>query len=313
MAYEMKTRTGRSFWEATSIMQNAIRKGDFEIAGNAMWELIPQYTPYLQKRLLVISAEDCFGVITKEILALTESGLEEDLTRALSLMCLAKKNRDADYVCCNLMYCDAPTGMSKDDLAKQLYAAVRKRDVITSGHVAAELYQKNRKVFWETFVTMAQVLRPYLEQEMQALWKSNERMTKPTEETIFGAKAMVLMWTERKQREDILGYTGMKFDQTLEKETVPFIKRLDDCRKVTGNYPDWAYNWHTKYGKYVLRRDTIHAIENDQRLLTPLEENLFDDCSWNRDHNICLQRWNPKKVPLPYNDGKIDPAVKYGA
>ena len=77
LAYQMLTRTGLSFWEVTSAMQNSIRKGDYEIAGFCLWELLPQYTPYLRKRLLVISAEDCYGVITKEILNLCESKKEQ--------------------------------------------------------------------------------------------------------------------------------------------------------------------------------------------------------------------------------------------
>ena len=74
LAFQMLTRTNRSFWEVTSVMQNSIRKGDYELAGHCAWELFPGYTPYLRKRFLVISAEDCFGVITKEIVALSEIG-----------------------------------------------------------------------------------------------------------------------------------------------------------------------------------------------------------------------------------------------
>ena len=86
MAYPMLTRTGRSFWEVTSVMQNSIRKGDYELAGHCLWELLPQYTPYLRKRLLVISAEDCYGILTKEILNLCETGTEDSLTRAVALL-----------------------------------------------------------------------------------------------------------------------------------------------------------------------------------------------------------------------------------
>lgn len=120
MAYQMLTRTGKSFWEVTSAMQNAIRKGEFEVAGYAMWELLAEYTPYLRKRLLVISAEDCFGVLTKEILELCEIGTEDSLTRALALLCMAKKNRDADYLVCNLMLNDQPTGADKDFLSREI-------------------------------------------------------------------------------------------------------------------------------------------------------------------------------------------------
>ena len=312
LAYEMKTRTGRSFWEVTSAMQNAIRKGDYEVAGYCAWELIPQYTPYLQKRLLVISAEDCFGVITKEILALTKYGTETDLTRALALMCKAKKNRDADYFVCNLMFPGEPTEQKKEELGKRLYFAIRGRKIKETGQISAELFQKNRKYLWKTLREMAEAHHPELSGEFGALAEANERVTKPTEETIFAAKGIVLLWTVKQPKEAILGYPAMRYDAALAEGDLPAIKSLEECRRIQGNFPDWAYNWHTTYGKYKLRRDAVHAIMNDQQLLTPLEENLFDDCTWNRDLNACLQKWNPRKYRLPYDDGKIDPEVKYG-
>lgn len=312
MGYQMLTRTGRNFYEVTSAMQNSIRKGDYNIAGYCLWELIPQYTPYLRKRLLVISAEDCFGVITKEIVALTEIGDEDSLTKALALLCAAKKNRDADYFVCNLMFCDEPSGMSKDELTKALHTAIRKRDVMKTGRLSAELFQKSRKDFWKMLNQTAQVFYPHLEEEVLALNRANDRMSKPAEETIFVAKAIILMWTERNPKEGLLAYPGMDFYRCLRPDEITVPCLPDECDKVRGLFPEWAYNWHTTHGKYELRRDAVHAITNDQRLLTPLEENLFDDCSWNRDINACLLKHNPRRHKLPYDDGKRKPEEKYG-
>lgn len=294
-------------------MQNAIRKGDYEVAGYCMWELLPEYTPYLRKRLLVISAEDCFGVITKEILALCEIGDEIALTKALSLLCLAKKNRDADYFVCNLMYTDEPTNLSKEDLARLLFTAIQKKDVVNAGRYSAELFKKNRKHLWKMLNEMAMVYFPHLQAEVSALNSANERMTKPAEETIYVAKAIVLMWTCREPKEGLLGYSAMDFDELLSEDKIPIIKSLGECNRIEGLFPEWAYNWHTSHGKYTLRRDAVHAIENDQRLLTPLEESLFDDCTWNRDINICLKKHNPRGYRLPYDDCKRKPEEKYGA
>lgn len=313
MAYQMFTRTGKSFWETTSAMQNAIRKGDFEVAGYAMWELLPQYASYLRKRLLVISAEDCFGVITKEILALTERGDEDSLCKALTLLCAAKKNRDADYFVCNLMYSEAPGTWEKGELAKTLHTAIRKRDMLAVGRYSAELFKSNRKDFWRMLKETAQVYYPHLEDEIDALQRSNNKMTKPAEETIFVAKAIVLMWTERHPVDLVLGHPAMDFFSLLDPISIVSLKPLDECEKIPDLFPDWAYNWHTSYGKYTLRRDAVHAITNDQELLTPLEVNLFDDCSWNRDINICLKQHNPKRRPLPFDDGKRTVEEKYGA
>lgn len=312
LAYELTTRTGRSFYEVTSSMQNAIRKGDYEIAGYAMWELLPKYTDYLRRRLLVISAEDCFGIITKEILKLCDMGTETALTKALSLMCMAKKNRDADYFVCNLMYNDKALEITdKNELAQALHTAIRKKKVVEAGHLAAELFKNNRKVFWDMLNETARAFYPHLVEEVKALKVANERVRKPSEETIFVAKAIVLMWTERENKRDILGYDGMSFDELLTFEEIPIIKPLDECIKIEGLFPEWSYNWHTYHGKYTLRRDAVHAIENDQRLLTPLEVNLFDDCTWNRDINACLLKHNPNGYQLPFDDGKRKPDDKF--
>lgn len=293
-------------------MQNAIRKGDYELAGYAMWELLPQYTPYLRKRLLVISAEDCYGILTKEILPLCENGFDESLTKALVLLCAAKKNRDADYFVCNLMYYDQPSGLSKPDLMKALSKSIRKRDMIATGHYAAELFKLSRKDMWKTLYETMQVYYPYLETEFDALRQSNETMTKPNEETIFVAKAIVLMWTERENGDDLFAIPNMSLWESYNPDDIVIPKPVEQCARVDGLFPEWAYNWHTYYGKYTLRRDAVHAIENDQRLLTPLEVNLFDDCSWNRDINACLQKHNPQRHRLPFDDHKITVEQKYG-
>ena len=307
----MLTRTGKSFWEITSAMQNSIRKGDYDIASYAFWELLPEYTPYLRKRFLVISAEDCFGIITKEIAALCEIGDEESLTRALSLLCMAKKNRDADYFVCNLMSLENPTNGTKEMIAQDLFTAIRNMDVVRAGQLSLELFKKNRKYMWKLLKDMTVMYYPHLFAEVEALCKANDTVTKPAEETIFVAKAIVLMWTCKEPKERILGYDAMDFDELLNPTDIPVPHRADDCKKIQGLFPEWCYNWHTYYGKYKLGRDVVHAISNDQRILTPLEENLFDDCTWNRDINACLQKWNPKKHRLPYDDGLLDPAKKY--
>ena len=312
MAYELLTRTGRSFWEVTSAMQNAIRKGDYNIASYALWELLPQYESYLRKRLLVISAEDCYGIITKEILVLCSRGGEEALSKALSLLCLCKKNRDADYFVCNLMFGDYREDEDKTSVSQKLFRAIRNMDVYETGRLTSLMFQRDRKKLWEILKTMAKAYYPYLDQEVMALYEANQAMTKPAEETIFVAKAICLFWTKREHDWEYLGYEGMTYSAPMPYGAIPIIKPVEECMKIEGNFPEWCYNWHTTYGKYKLRRDAVHAITNDQRLLTPLEVNLFDDCTWNRDLNACLLKHNPRGYKLPYDDHLIDPATKYG-
>lgn len=311
MAYEMLTRTGRNFYEVTSVMQNSIRKGDYEIAGECCWELLPKYESYLRKRFLVISAEDCYGILTKDILNLCLLPGEENVVRALNVLCRAKKNRDADYFVCNLMGGDLQHEMNKEELAKGLTDSIMAMDVRRAGEYSYGLFKKNRKHLWKTLKEIARCTKPFLEAEFEALDKANETVTKPTEETIFAAKAIVLLWTKKTGPEQYLACPEMRLDGAMEAEGVRIIKPVDQCGRTTGVFPDWAYNWHTYRGKYKLRRDAIHAIANDQKLLTPLEENLFDDCSWNQDINACLTKWNPRGVQIPYDDGKLLPEEKF--
>ena len=73
MDYQMLTKNGHSFWDMSSMLQKAIRRGDYARAGYAANELFDRYNGYLWRRLLVISAEDCYGAVTQEIIALKQA------------------------------------------------------------------------------------------------------------------------------------------------------------------------------------------------------------------------------------------------
>jgi hypothetical protein len=71
--YELLTKNNHSFYDMAAMLQNAIRRCDVKRAGYAANELFYKYRGYLWKRPLIISAEDCFGIITKEIIALKQA------------------------------------------------------------------------------------------------------------------------------------------------------------------------------------------------------------------------------------------------
>ena len=118
MAYDLKTRNGHNMFDMSSMLQKAIRRNDIERASYAAYELYGNYYTYLWKRLLIISAEDCYGIMTKEIIALKladdevnkgKKGYEKEpvfLSKAVTLLCMARKNRDGCYVACNFMLPD---------------------------------------------------------------------------------------------------------------------------------------------------------------------------------------------------------------
>ncbi len=118
MAYDLRTRHGHNMYDMASMMQKSIRRCDIEHASYAAYELYGNFTKYMWRRLLVISAEDVYGIMTKEIIALSEAdeivnkgrkGYDKDaifLAKAVYLLCIARKNRDACYVACNFMIPD---------------------------------------------------------------------------------------------------------------------------------------------------------------------------------------------------------------
>lgn len=125
---QLLTRNGHNMYDMASMMQKAIRRGLIREASYAAYELYGGYYNYCWKRLLIISAEDCYGIMTKEIIALKladdevnkgKKGYDREyifLAKAVVLLCMAKKNRDGCYVACNFM--DSDRVMTEEELAK---------------------------------------------------------------------------------------------------------------------------------------------------------------------------------------------------
>jgi len=97
-----------------SALQKAIRRADARMAGYWAIEMFESnFREYLWRRLLTISAEDCWGCITLEITALygawqqinkqKPGGGRIFASKAVILLCMARKNRDADHLT-NLVY-----------------------------------------------------------------------------------------------------------------------------------------------------------------------------------------------------------------
>ena len=131
---ELRTQRGYDFYEVASALQKSIRRGDTKTAGYFAIELFPQYAEYCWKRLLTISAEDCYGIITKEAKALYDSfwvvnaGKKGDklkgrifISKAVILLCECKHNRDADLLT-NYIY-DKKQGLTDEEIDKQLEEA----------------------------------------------------------------------------------------------------------------------------------------------------------------------------------------------
>lgn len=106
----IRTVNGYDFFEVSSAMQKAIRRGDAAVAGFFALELWTSgYRDYVWKRLYTISAEDCYGLITTEIEALWQGHelVNKDkrepkgrifVSKAVLLLCECRKSRDADHL-----------------------------------------------------------------------------------------------------------------------------------------------------------------------------------------------------------------------
>lgn len=111
----IRTTNGYDFFEVSSAMQKAIRRGDARTAGFFALELWHSgFCDYVWKRLFTISAEDCYGLITAEVEALWQGhelvniGRKEPrgrifVSKAVLLLCDCRKSRDADHLQ-NLVY-----------------------------------------------------------------------------------------------------------------------------------------------------------------------------------------------------------------
>lgn len=128
---QLTTTRGYILLEVASALQKAIRRGDARLAGYWAIELFESnFKEYLWRRLLTISAEDCWGVITHEVEALYRSWQIIDkqkpgggrifASKATILLCLARKCRDADHLT-NLVY--DPKAISDDQLEEDLERA----------------------------------------------------------------------------------------------------------------------------------------------------------------------------------------------
>lgn len=139
--YDLRTKNGHNMFDMASMLQKSIRRGNFDMAGYAVNELYWNYSNYMWKRLLVISAEDCYGILTKEIIGLKladdtinkgRKGDEKDpicAAKAVTLMCQARKNRDACYVACNYICVDRQLELDEIESASLDYPVMNESDI----------------------------------------------------------------------------------------------------------------------------------------------------------------------------------------
>lgn len=101
------TESGYNMYDMLSLLQKSVRRGDYEHGGWSCQQLRRQFRSVMWNRMLITSCEDCYGVLTKEIVALREKDMankdDTHAENAMALLCRAKKSRDACYFACNFV------------------------------------------------------------------------------------------------------------------------------------------------------------------------------------------------------------------
>jgi len=118
------TESGYNMYDMLSTIQKGIRRGNYELAGWGAQQLQGAYRTVMWNRMMVISSEDCYGILTKEIVSLREQDLKyknnTNISNAMALLCRARKSRDACYFSCNFVLdhrCPRSIEVSAEEMA----------------------------------------------------------------------------------------------------------------------------------------------------------------------------------------------------
>lgn len=175
--YNLQTRHNHNMFTMSSMLQKSIRRSDVKRASYAGYELFGNFHQYVWKRLIIISAEDCYGILTKEIISLyhadeitnkNKKGYDKDplfMAKAIVLLCMARKNRDACYVACNFMLPDRD--LTPEELAEiEEYDA--SRDYIPEPNIPEWVFdyhtwqgRKNGKTDLDMVISEQEALTPH--------------------------------------------------------------------------------------------------------------------------------------------------------
>ena len=323
MANSLYTKNGHNMFEVSSLIQKAIRRSNKDYAGYAANELAPRFRNYLWKRLLCVSAEDCYDLITNKIVALKQADDAQNwqsksplfIEKAIGILLAARKNRDADYFACNLLnsrdrvYFDEDGSINNNSgfytknghdmflVSALLERAIMSVDDVKAGYLANELMVRYREFLWKRIITISGNLNyQNVTNEIIALKKADDMQpfTSP-KSSIFVAKAVTVLLKVVKY-----GYS----DFYVNDFVYPIVHLSDyDNRHMV--IPDYVFDCHTHRGKQI-GKTKKEFIVTEQAALTPYVKGWYDNLSWDRffylekngfyDKNNITPRPNEKKM-----------------
>lgn len=339
MARTPKTKNGYNMYDMSSMLQKAIRRSDVPHASYAARELYFGFRPMMWHRLLTVSAEDCFGIVTREIVALNQadsimngkdSGEKSYLTfiaRAITLLCAARKNRDADYVALNYLWGNpklsedellafaghletdgfvaTKNGYTADDMMTMLHLSICQSDIPHASYAALELYQRLRKQMWDLLLVASnEDCYGVMTEEVMALCSSDDKVNgkKSVDETnmLFIAKAIILLSMARKNPNvNYISCDSLWTDSTMSK--VEFLASIDSSsveQLMRSDFrfqiPDYVFDVHTYRGKKSGKTKLDFLIE-ENAALNPKQAGLFDNGNYREYYDRCRRMKYPIK------------------
>ena len=314
------TYNGHNMFDVSSLIQKALRRGDIENACYAAHEMMWKYRPYLWTRLLITSAEDCYDLVTGRVWYLRCKDFQNDnpsetcyVSEAVNLLVRARKNRDADYFACNLLYSkekkDFPLGSGHlvtrhgHDLKQmtiELKKAIFDCDDERIGYVANEIRCWYRKLFWVVAIDVSKTLASeIITREVISLQNVDLSQNPKNSSCIYITKAIVTFLRRIKYgTDDIFSYPDMNNIQDVIKFSQP------------RSLPLYTYDCHTHKGK-LMGLDGDDFIVTEQAALSPYIHGEYDDLDWTnsrkwrtegRGHNFDTPKM-PKKLLEDANKG----------
>ena len=265
MAKTPRTKNGYKMSDISSMLQKAIRRNDVPNAAYATRELYFGFRPMIWNRLLTISAEDCFGIVTREIVALNQadsilngkdSGEESCLTfiaKAITFLCAARKNRDAIYVASNYLWlnqklsedelltftghsktfgpADTKNGYTADDMLTMLHSSTCQSDIPHAAYAVQELYSRFKKQMWNLLLaTSDEDCHGVMTEEVMALRSTDNKVNGKKSAThanlMFVAKAIILLSMARKNpNANYISCNSLCMDSAMSN--VEFLASID--------------------------------------------------------------------------------------
>lgn len=299
MANSLYTQHGHNMFEVSSLIQKAIRRSNKDYACYAANELVPRYRNYLWKRLLCVSAEDCYDLITNKIVALKQADDSQNwqqksplfIEKALGILLATRKNRDADYFACNLLNSRDRIEFNKDEyvganagcytknghdmllVAGLLASTILDKDDVRTGYLANELMVRYREFLWKRIVSISSYLNyQAITNEIVALKKADDMQpTTSPKSSIFVAKAVTVLLK-------VVKYGCCDFYQNDFSYPIVHLKDYDNLHMVI---PDYVFDCHTHRGKQM-GKTKKEFIVVEQSALTPHKEGEYDKLSWDR-------------------------------